>query len=230
MPGCKQLMIWCLENYFSCASESATALKAVSDDVKAQGYRLKIFDAYRPQRAVNHFVAWAKKAEEDPQSFRCLSGMTQFIIQSLKKLFFQNRTVVSCRTNQIHIRFCFFTVFFLHKKCTSKVVSNFWGAHHGDPSVAFFLSVSGDFSLTRRLILDAELCSVFRIFCFSAGSWSGVRGDRRKAGDFLSVFYPASSPAEKYRINIRINNDCWWIDILTQIRAMVVKIDLHKRK
>ena len=44
--------------------EAATALKAVSDDVKAQGYRLKIFDAYRPQRAVNHFVAWAKKAED----------------------------------------------------------------------------------------------------------------------------------------------------------------------
>jgi D-alanyl-D-alanine dipeptidase len=44
--------------------EAATALKAVSDDVKAQGYRLKIFDAYRPQRAVNHFVSWAKKQED----------------------------------------------------------------------------------------------------------------------------------------------------------------------
>ncbi|MBO5681650.1 MAG: peptidase M15, partial [Lentisphaeria bacterium] len=44
--------------------EAATALKAVSDDLKKQGYRLKIFDAYRPQRAVNHFVAWAKKTED----------------------------------------------------------------------------------------------------------------------------------------------------------------------
>ena len=40
--------------------EAAKALKAVSDDVKAQGYRLKIFDAYRPQRAVTHFMNWAK--------------------------------------------------------------------------------------------------------------------------------------------------------------------------
>ena len=40
--------------------EAATALKAVSDDLKAQGYRLKIFDGYRPQRAVDHFMRWAE--------------------------------------------------------------------------------------------------------------------------------------------------------------------------
>ena len=39
--------------------EAAAALKEVSDDVIAQGYRLKIYDAYRPQRAVDHFVRWA---------------------------------------------------------------------------------------------------------------------------------------------------------------------------
>lgn len=39
--------------------EAAEALKAVSDDVKAQGYRLKIYDAYRPQCAVDHFMRWA---------------------------------------------------------------------------------------------------------------------------------------------------------------------------
>ncbi len=44
--------------------EAAKALKAVSDDVKAQGYRLKIFDAYRPQRAVTHFMNWAKAVED----------------------------------------------------------------------------------------------------------------------------------------------------------------------
>ena len=40
--------------------EAANALKAVSDDVRKQGYRLKIYDAYRPQRAVTHFMVWAK--------------------------------------------------------------------------------------------------------------------------------------------------------------------------
>ena len=38
---------------------AADSLRAVSDDVMAQGYRLKIFDAYRPQCAVDHFVRWA---------------------------------------------------------------------------------------------------------------------------------------------------------------------------
>lgn len=39
--------------------EAADSLRAVSDDLLAQGYRLKIFDAYRPQCAVDHFVRWA---------------------------------------------------------------------------------------------------------------------------------------------------------------------------
>ena len=38
---------------------AADSLRAVSDDVKAQGYRLKIYDAYRPQKGVDHFVRWA---------------------------------------------------------------------------------------------------------------------------------------------------------------------------
>ncbi len=44
--------------------EAAKALKAVSDDVKKQGYRLKIFDAYRPQKAVTHFMNWAKDTDD----------------------------------------------------------------------------------------------------------------------------------------------------------------------
>ncbi len=39
--------------------EAADSLKAVSDDVMRQGYRLKIYDAYRPQCAVDHFVRWS---------------------------------------------------------------------------------------------------------------------------------------------------------------------------
>ena len=38
--------------------QASDSLKAVSDDVKAQGYRLKIYDGYRPQKAVDHFVRW----------------------------------------------------------------------------------------------------------------------------------------------------------------------------
>lgn len=40
--------------------EAAKALKEVSDELVSKGYRLKIYDAYRPQRAVTNFVNWAK--------------------------------------------------------------------------------------------------------------------------------------------------------------------------
>ncbi len=38
--------------------EAARALKTVANEANAMGYRLKIFDAYRPARAVKHFVLW----------------------------------------------------------------------------------------------------------------------------------------------------------------------------
>ena len=41
------------------SKEAAKALKAASDECVKRGYRLKIYDAYRPQRAVAHFVRWA---------------------------------------------------------------------------------------------------------------------------------------------------------------------------
>lgn len=44
--------------------EAADSLKAVSDDLKAHGYRIKIWDTYRPQRAVNHFIRWAENLSD----------------------------------------------------------------------------------------------------------------------------------------------------------------------
>ena len=44
--------------------EAGAALRKASDAVMAQGFRLKIFDAYRPQKAVDHFVRWSKDARD----------------------------------------------------------------------------------------------------------------------------------------------------------------------
>ena len=38
--------------------EAARALKSVAAEMLVQGYRLKVFDAYRPASAVKHFVLW----------------------------------------------------------------------------------------------------------------------------------------------------------------------------
>lgn len=40
--------------------EAAEALKQAAEILDEQGYYIKVFDAYRPLRAVEHFVLWAQ--------------------------------------------------------------------------------------------------------------------------------------------------------------------------
>jgi D-alanyl-D-alanine dipeptidase len=40
--------------------QTANAIKVIQEKLKADGLGLKIYDAYRPQQAVNQFVRWAK--------------------------------------------------------------------------------------------------------------------------------------------------------------------------
>ncbi len=44
--------------------EAAEVLAEVADEMRAQGLVLKLFDGYRPQEAVNHFIRWAEDVED----------------------------------------------------------------------------------------------------------------------------------------------------------------------
>jgi len=46
------------------AREAAEALKAASDELRDKGYRIRVFDAYRPQKAVDHFMRWAEDTSD----------------------------------------------------------------------------------------------------------------------------------------------------------------------
>ena len=46
------------------AREAAEALSRVNGEAAARGLGLKIFDAYRPRRAVEHFMRWAADPED----------------------------------------------------------------------------------------------------------------------------------------------------------------------
>ncbi|SNR16980.1 M15 family metallopeptidase [Tenacibaculum jejuense] len=46
------------------STKAALALKKVQDKLIKKGLSLKIFDAYRPQRAVNHFGRWARTPKD----------------------------------------------------------------------------------------------------------------------------------------------------------------------
>ena len=40
--------------------EAIKALNNANNDLMSKGYILKIYDAYRPSKSVNHFIRWAK--------------------------------------------------------------------------------------------------------------------------------------------------------------------------
>lgn len=46
-------------------NESLKALKVAADDLRNQGYRLLIWDTYRPQKAVYNFVEWINDPNND---------------------------------------------------------------------------------------------------------------------------------------------------------------------
>lgn len=53
-----------LAPYAVMTTQAADALKKAADTFREMGYRLKIFDAYRPQSAVKHFVRWSQDADD----------------------------------------------------------------------------------------------------------------------------------------------------------------------
>ena len=46
------------------SNAAANALKKVQAELKQMGLSLKVYDAYRPQQSVDHFVRWAKKLND----------------------------------------------------------------------------------------------------------------------------------------------------------------------
>lgn len=70
--------------------QAADSLKAVSDDLLARGYRLKIFDTYRPQCAVDYFVKWAKDLDD--------TRMKQYFYPELEKNVLFSRGYIASRS------------------------------------------------------------------------------------------------------------------------------------
>lgn len=47
-------------NRIICTKIAAQKLKLVQEDLRMKGYKLVVYDAYRPQRSVNEFMRWSK--------------------------------------------------------------------------------------------------------------------------------------------------------------------------
>lgn len=68
--------------------DAARALAKVQADLKPFGFGLKIYDCYRPQRAVDHFVRWAEDIEDT-------ATKTEFYPTVAKKNLFRDGYIAS---------------------------------------------------------------------------------------------------------------------------------------
>ena len=55
--------------------EAARALKTVSNEMIVKGYRLKVFDAYRPTTAVKHFILWGIEDQDVRMKMSFVKGV-----------------------------------------------------------------------------------------------------------------------------------------------------------
>ncbi len=53
-----------LANKLILSSKATKSLKLIQKELNKQGLALKVFDAYRPQQAVDHFATWATKLDD----------------------------------------------------------------------------------------------------------------------------------------------------------------------
>ncbi len=56
---------------------AAQALHRAQQRLLRQGYSLKVYDCYRPQRAVDHFVRWAKDPGDRSMKGSSIRGSTR---------------------------------------------------------------------------------------------------------------------------------------------------------
>jgi zinc D-Ala-D-Ala dipeptidase len=68
--------------------EAAVALNNAQTDLQRFGLSLKIYDAYRPQRAVDHFVRWAKDLTD-------INKQTEYYPKVAKEVLFQEGYIAS---------------------------------------------------------------------------------------------------------------------------------------
>lgn len=60
--------------------EAAEALREVSTELISKGYRLKVYDAYRPQRAVRHFERWAADSQDTRMKEYFYPGLAKSVL------------------------------------------------------------------------------------------------------------------------------------------------------
>lgn len=107
--------------------EAARALRVASDEAGRCGYRLKVFDAYRPQRAVDDFVAWASDVDD--------ASMRPYFYPSLDKAVLFEQGYIAARSSHSRGSTVDLTLFDMaagREACMGSPFDFFGEVSHGD--------------------------------------------------------------------------------------------------
>ena len=138
--------------------QAAKALRAVSDEVAAMGYRLKVFDAYRPQTAVTQFMRWAQEADD--------TRMQAYFYPETEKSALFSQGYIAERSG--HSRGSTVDLTLLELRTGREVDMGGTFDYFGARSHADFSGISAEQSAMRALLRDVMVRHGFRPY---AGEW-----------------------------------------------------------
>ena len=138
--------------------EAAAALKSVSDRLLPRGFRLKLFDAYRPQKAVDHFMRWAA----DPADIR----MKSFFYPDKDKSALIPEGYIACRSAHSRGSAVDLTLFDMSSGREADMGSPF--DFFGIQSHPDYRGISRSQHERRMILRDAMICGGFLPF---SGEW-----------------------------------------------------------
>lgn len=134
--------------------EAAEALKGVVADLQPKGYSLKVFDAYRPQRAINDFTRWAQELND--------TLMKREFYPELDKGQLFNQGYIARRSGHSRGSTIDLTLVNLKSKCEVDMGStyDFFGeiSHHGSGKI------SAQQQANRNLLKDVMIKHGFRLY------------------------------------------------------------------
>ena len=134
--------------------EAAEALKKASDALQEQGYRLKIFDAYRPQTAVNHFIRWAADASD--------ARMKEYFYPQLDKGILFDAGFICARSSHSRGSTVDLTLFDMKTEKEADMGAPFdW---FGEESYPTYTDLTEDQLRLRALLRDAMMAAGFNPF------------------------------------------------------------------
>ena len=124
--------------------EAAKALKKVNEYLKEKGYLIKIYDSYRPQRAVDHFVNWTKNND---------TKMKKYFYPDLEKKDIIPKDYVASKSGHSKGSTIDLTLFDMNKGKEIDMGSTF--DFFGEISHPDYLNITSEQKKNRKFLIDS---------------------------------------------------------------------------